>query len=118
MGTPTVKLSLAAPPPAIEEREGAYFIAQSAIPLAAVILRFQEGLSPDTIRRECFPSLPLAHVYSAIAFYLNHQEEVDAWLTQLRQEEDALQEHLLIAHPEFVKTAEELRNRLLSVSPQ
>lgn len=118
MGAPTVKLSLAATPPAIEEREGSYFIAHSPIPLAAVILRFQEGLSPDTIRRECFPSLPLAHVYSAIAFYLNHQDEVDAWLKQVRQEEDALQERLLVEHPEMVKTAEELRDRLLSVSPQ
>ena len=81
-----------------------------------MILRFKEGLSPETIRRECFPSLPLVKIYSVIYFYLNHQEQVESYLRQLRQEEDELQEQLVTQHPEFVKTAEESRERS-SVSP-
>jgi uncharacterized protein (DUF433 family) len=116
MSMQAVKLNLSATPPSIEERDGIYYIAGSPITLAAVILRFQEGLSPDTIRRECFPSLPLSHVYSAVTFYLNNSEEVDAYLKRAKQEEDELQERLLTTHPGFIKTAEELRDRMVSLS--
>jgi uncharacterized protein (DUF433 family) len=109
MSKETVKLNLSAAPPSIEERDGAYFITQSTIPFAAVILGFQEGLSPDTIRRECYPSLPLSHVYSAITYYLNNSEQVEGYLQQIKKEEDELQAQLLDAHPDYVKTAEELR---------
>lgn len=115
MNTQIVKLDLAAIPPSIEERNGTYYITQSLITFDAVILRFQEGLSPETIRRDCFPSLPLAHIYSAISFYLSNQEQVENYLTQIKREEDELQQQLLAAHPEFIKTAEELRERMVSI---
>ena len=99
MNTQTVKLDLAAVPPSIEERNGMYYITQSPITFAAVILRFQEGLSPETIRRECFPSLPLAHIYSAINFYLSNQEQVENYLEQVKREEDELQQRLLATYP-------------------
>lgn len=115
MNTQIVKLDLAAIPPSIEERNGTYYITQSPITLAAVILRFQEGLSPETIRRDCFPSLPLAHIYSAISFYLSNQEQVENYMAQIKREEDELQQQLLAANPEFIKTAEELRERMVSI---
>ncbi len=111
MGMRKIKLKLRSIPPAIEERDGSYYITQSAVPFAAVILRFKEGLSPEAIRCECFPSLPLMKIYSVISFYLNHQEQVESYLSQRRQEEDELQGQLLRQHPEFIKTAEELRKR-------
>jgi uncharacterized protein (DUF433 family) len=117
MGNQEIKLDLRAIPPPIEERQGSYYITQSSITFAAVILRFKEGLSPETIRRDCFPALPLAKIYSAISFYLNNQEEVEGYLKQLRQAEDEWQEQLLAEHPEFIKTAEELRERM-STSPR
>lgn len=112
MATRKIKLKIRAIPPAIEERDGDYYITQSAVSFAAVILRFKEGLSPEAIRRECFPSLSLVKIYSAISFYLNHREQVENYLQQLRQEEDELQQQLLTRHPEFIKTAEELRERI------
>lgn len=117
MGRHKVKLNLHAIPPAIEERDGSYYITQSSISFAAVILRFKEGLSPESIRRDCFPSLPLMKIYSVISFYLNHQAQVEGYLKHLRQEEDELQRQLLAQHPEFIKTAEELRERV-SVAPR
>ena len=111
-----IKLKIIAIPPAIEERDGDYYITQSAVSFAAVILRFKEGLSPEAIRRECFPSLPLVKIYSAISFHLNHREQVENYLTQLRQEEDELQQQMLTRHPEFIKTAEELRQRVNSAT--
>jgi uncharacterized protein (DUF433 family) len=110
-----IKLDLAAIPPSIEERNGIYYITQSPITFAAVILRFKEGLSPETIRRDCFPSLPLAHIYSAISFYLSNQEQVENYLKQIKREEEELQQRLLATYPEFIKTAEELRERVTTI---
>jgi uncharacterized protein (DUF433 family) len=112
MGKPKIKLYLRAIPPAIEEREGSYYITQSSVPLSAVLGRFKEGLSPETIRRDCFPSLPLVSIYSVVSFYLNHQEQVETYLRQVRQEEEEQQQYLLTHHPAFIKTAEELRDRI------
>ena len=117
MAMQKVKLNLRAIPPAIEERNGGYYITQSPVSFAALILRFKEGLSPEAIRRDCFPSLPLVKIYSAINFYLNHQAAVENYLSQLRQEEDDLQRQLLAQHPEYIKTAEELRERV-NVTPR
>lgn len=111
-----IKLNLSATPPSIEEREGTYYIAQSSVTFAAIVLRFQEGLSPDTIRRECFPSLPLSYIYSAVTFYLNNLEQVDEYLKHFLQEQEARQEQLLSAYPTYIKTAEELRDRVSSIS--
>lgn len=110
-------LELRAIPPSIEERNGSYYITQSPITLEAVILRFKEGLSPETIRRDCFPSLSLASIYSVISFYLNNQTQVEGYLKQVRSEEDELQQRLLADHPESIKTAEELRERI-STAPR
>ena len=117
MGIQKVKLNLRAIPPAIEERDGVYYVTESPITFAAVILRFKEGLSPETIRRDCFPSLPLAKIYAAISFYLNNQEQVEDYLSQIKQEEDEEQEKLLATHPEFIETAEAWRERT-GLAPQ
>ncbi|MCI0488365.1 MAG: hypothetical protein L0229_17385 [Blastocatellia bacterium] len=114
MSSKKITLHLNAIPPSIEERQGSYYITESPVTFAAVILRFKEGLSPETIRRDCFPALPLAKIYSAISFYLNNQEEVENYLKHLCQEEDERQEQLLAQHPEFIKTAEELRERIIT----
>ncbi len=117
MSIQKVKLDLCAIPPSIEERDGSYYFTQSPITFAAVILRFKEGLSPETIRRDCFPALPLAKIYNAVSFYLNNQEQVEAYLRQVKQEEDERQRELLAAHPEFIETAEAWRERT-GLAPQ
>jgi uncharacterized protein (DUF433 family) len=112
MSNQKVTLDIRATAPAIEEREGSYYIKQSPISLASVILRFKEGLSPDTIRRDCFPSLPLSSIYSVVSYYLSNQGQVDKYLEQVRKEDDERQQQLLAEHPDFIKTAEELRERI------
>src|SRR5438128_3324899 len=112
MSDQKAKLDLRAVPPSIEERNGRYYVTQSPIALEAVILRFKEGLSPETIHRDCFPSIPLAQVYAVVSFYLNNQQKVQDYLEQARREEDDLQQQMLAAHPEFLKTADESRRHL------
>jgi uncharacterized protein (DUF433 family) len=66
----------------VEERGGGYYVAASRVSLASVIFEFRNGASPEAIRQN-FPSLSLAQVYGAIAFYLNHPDESEACLQRL-----------------------------------
>lgn len=68
--------------PYVEERDNGYWIAQTRISLDSIVVNFLQGLSPETIAAECFPSLSLEQIYGAIAYYLGHRAEVDAYLKQ------------------------------------
>jgi uncharacterized protein (DUF433 family) len=66
----------------VGERDGGLFIAGSRVSLASLISELREGASPETIRQN-FPSLFLPQVYGAIAFFLNHPEQAEAYLRVL-----------------------------------
>jgi len=55
------------------------------IGLYSVVRSYQEGHSAEQIHAE-FPSLSRAHVYKVLAFYLEKQPEVDAYVTAYREE--------------------------------
>jgi uncharacterized protein (DUF433 family) len=50
-----------------------------------VVAVFNQGATAEEIVYR-FPSLKLADVYATIAFYLNHQHEVEAYLQQRQQQ--------------------------------
>ena len=60
----------------IEERNGGYYIAGTRILLDSIVYSFERGNSPEAIHEE-FPLLRLPQIYGAIAFYLDHQTDVD-----------------------------------------
>ena len=70
----------------IEHRNQGYWIAGSRVSLDSVIIAFLNGLSPETIAAECFPTLTLEQVYGAITYYLAHRNEIDAYLQQAHEE--------------------------------
>ena len=63
----------------VERREGVFYVAGTRISLDSVVYAFREGCSPESIRED-FEGLTLAHVCGAIAFYLDRQEAIDAYL--------------------------------------
>ena len=64
----------------IEQRNGGYYVAGSRVSLDSVLIAFRGGEAPETIL-ENFPAIgSLAKVYGAIAFALDHPEEIDAYL--------------------------------------
>jgi len=65
----------------VEQRDGVYYIAGTRLSLDSIIYAFREGCSPESIRED-FEGLTLPHVYGAIAFYLDHQTDIDAYLQQ------------------------------------
>ncbi len=69
----------------VENRNGVYYISGTLISLDSIVYAFRNGSSPETIRED-FDGLSLAHVYGAIAFYLDQQIDVDAYLAARKQQ--------------------------------
>lgn len=71
--------------PLTVEAGGAIRIAGTRVNLDTVVYQFNAGASAETIV-DRFPSLKLADVYSVLAYYLNHKEEVENYLRRREQE--------------------------------
>jgi uncharacterized protein (DUF433 family) len=69
----------------IEERNGGYYVAGTRVSLDSVVYCFNEGRSPEAIHED-FPLLKRAQIYGAIAFYLDHQAEIDQYLARSERE--------------------------------
>jgi uncharacterized protein (DUF433 family) len=71
--------------PYIDEQEGALRIAGTRVSLDSVVIRFQEGASPEKIV-ESFPTLKRSHVYGAIAYYLENEKTIDEYIAEGERE--------------------------------
>ena len=69
----------------IEDRNGVYYVPGTPISLDSIVYAFRDGSSPESIRED-FEGLTLVHVYGAIAFYLDHQADVDAYLLRRKEQ--------------------------------
>ena len=76
----------------VEKRDEGYSIAGTRISLDSIVFAFLDGLSPETIVTECFPSIKLEEVYGAITYYLAHRTEIDAYLQQVDAEFETLRQ--------------------------
>jgi len=73
----------------IERRDGGYYVAGVRISLHSIVYAFNRGESPERILEE-FPLLDrVSRVYGAIAFYLDHQAEIDKYLEETEREFEA-----------------------------
>ena len=68
----------------IEKRDGVYYVPHTSISLDSIVYAFRDGSSPESIRED-FEGLSLANVYGVIAFYLDHQAKVDAYLLRRKE---------------------------------
>ena len=92
----------------IEQREGVYYVPGTRISLDSIVYAFREGCSPETIRED-FEGLTLAHVYGAIAFYLDHQTDIDAYLLQRKKRWAELERQGTPASPDLHARLERAR---------
>lgn len=70
-------------------QDGSIRIGNSRVLLDLVIVAFNEGRTPEEIVIQ-FPTLKLAEVYSAIAYYLENHEQIDAYLVNRAIEAEEL----------------------------
>lgn len=69
----------------VEQRNGGYYIAGTRVSLDSVVYSFNGGNSPEAIQDD-FPVLKRSQIYGAIAFYLDHQTEIDNYLAATERE--------------------------------
>lgn len=99
----------------VEQREGAYWIRDTRVSLDSVVYAFLRGASPESIAHS-FSSISLEEVYGAIAFYLAHQAEIDAYLGQGEKEFEQLRRQAREANPLLYRKLEEARQRMQTPS--
>ena len=76
---------VAEPAPLQTNADGVVRVGKTRVTLDTVIAVFKQGSTAEEIVYR-YPSLRLADVYAAIAFYLNHQQEVETYLQQRQQQ--------------------------------
>ena len=69
----------------VENRNGVYYIPGTRISLDSIVYAFRQGSSPESIKED-FDGLSLPHVYGAIAYYLDNQASVDAYLAARKEQ--------------------------------
>ncbi len=92
---------------------GVVRVGNSQVLLDVVIQQFSNGAEPEAIAAG-FPTLDLADVYAAIAYYLRHRQDVDDYLNVRRQEAEKLRQEIEAAQP----SRAELRDKLLARKAQ
>jgi uncharacterized protein (DUF433 family) len=97
----------------VEKQDGAYRISGTRVSLDSVVYAFLRGASPESISQS-FPALSLEEVYGAIAFYLGHQSEVEAYLEEGDREFEALRQQARQSNPLLYRKLEEARQQLLA----
>lgn len=99
---------MAEPAPLKVNEDGVVLIGKTRVTLDTVVAVFNQGTTAEEIVYR-YPSLNLADVYATIAFYLNHQPEVEVYLQQRQQQS---QETRAVNQARF--DPQGLRDRLLA----
>ena len=69
----------ARPVPLAADADGVVRVGKTRVTLDTVVAAFGEGMTAEGIAEQ-YPSLRLADIYSVIAYYLDHSDEVEAYL--------------------------------------
>src|ERR1700730_10583968 len=91
--------------------QGTIRIKGSRVSLDSIIHHFKLGATAEQIVQS-FPSLSLGAVYSSIAYYLTHRQEIEEYLQQQETAADTIQEQLE-SNPDYQSEIAELRSRML-----
>ena len=97
--------------PYIEERNGGLYVAGTRVSLDSVVIRFQEGASPERILQS-FPTLKLSQVYGAIAYYLENEKTVNEYITEGQRELERSMPPLSQSNPELFARLQAAREKM------
>ena len=101
----------------VEQRNGGYYVAGTRISLDSVICAFKRGDSPQRVL-ERYPLLEkLSKVYGAIAFYLDHQTEIDRYLEESERDFESNSTPLSEANPALWEKLQRARARMENFRP-
>jgi uncharacterized protein (DUF433 family) len=84
-------------------------IGQTRVLVELVLWAFQDGATPEAIVQR-YPTLSLVEVYTVIAYYLQHQDEMERYLAKQEQRATEVRERIERGQGDLA----ELRSRLLA----
>jgi uncharacterized protein (DUF433 family) len=87
---------------------GGIRVGSSRVTLDSILASYHNGSTPEEIAIQ-FSVLRLEDIYSTIAYYLNHRQEIDNYLEQRDQQAQQLRQQLTQKH-----NLVDLRQRLLA----
>jgi uncharacterized protein (DUF433 family) len=96
-------------PPLRIDAAGAVRVGNTRVLFVLVVRAFQNGATPEDIIR-MYETLTLADAYGAVAYYLRHREEVEAYLEEYDQQAEAVWEKIRARQGD----QSEIRKRLLA----
>jgi uncharacterized protein (DUF433 family) len=95
----------------VEQVGEAYRVAGTRVSLDSIVYCFWNGDSPESIAQS-FPVLTLEQVFGAIAYYLDHQDEIDEYIKQAEADYEAKREAARKADPMFYQKMAERRRQM------
>lgn len=69
------------------------------IPIEYVLARYKEGLTPETIVRDFYPTLSLEEIHATITFYLHERDRIDDYIQKGQAFDQAYDEEQLKKEP-------------------
>ena len=97
----------------IEERNGGLYVKGTRVSLESVVIRFQQGASPDNIVQS-FPTLKLSQVYGTIAYYLENEKVINDYLAEGERELERASVPLRETNPDLYSRLEAARRQIAS----
>ena len=97
------------PPPLTADATGTVRVGGSRVTLDVIVRAYESGMEPEAIAR-AYDALDVADVFGAVAYYLRHRAEVQAYLRR-REEEATRLRSLVEANQPPGPTREELLAR-------
>lgn len=93
----------------VQERDDDYFVGATRVTLGSAIAAWQQGGERPESVTEAFSAVSLADAYGAVAFYLDHRQELDQFFAEQSREFERLRAESQAANPEFYA---DLRRRM------
>jgi uncharacterized protein (DUF433 family) len=87
------QLNFAQTAPLNQDSEGSIRLTGSRVTLDTLVAAFKKGNTAEQIQ-DSFPSLSLAQIYGAIAWYLDHQAEAEDYLNEREAEAEAIRQEI------------------------
>jgi uncharacterized protein (DUF433 family) len=97
--------------PYVEERNGGLYVTDTGVSLDSVVIRFQDGASPDKIVQS-FPTLKLSQVYGVIAYYLENETAINEYIAEGERELEQSAFPLSQTNPELFARLQAARRQI------
>ncbi len=97
--------------PYVEERNGGLYVAGTRVSLDSVVIRFQQGVSPEKIVQS-FAALKLSQVYGIIAYYLENEKLIAGYIAEGEREFERAAAPLSQTNPDLFARLESARRQI------